>query len=258
MHSKRIKGGELDIRYFTGGEGDPLVVIHGGGDGASGWLESIAPLCENYRVYVPDLPGFGQSQQMGEKQEISEYVDFVEDFSSSLGLDSFHLVGHSIGGSIALRYALKFPHRIGKLVLVGSMFLGREMALWVRFLSHWIFRCTLGVAAGAVFKAVKWLVCLVYAPFKHINPLPQAKMNLGESISAFKEQTAAVVSQLSELVMPTLLVWGARDIIVPVRYAYAAAEVIPDCQLHVFSGCGHTVYKQIGDKFSSLLNGFLG
>jgi 4,5:9,10-diseco-3-hydroxy-5,9,17-trioxoandrosta-1(10),2-diene-4-oate hydrolase len=258
MHSKQIKVGGLDIRYFTGGEGDPLVVIHGGGDGASGWLESVAPLCKKYRVYVPDLPGFGQSQQMGDKQEISRYVEFVEDFSSSLGLDSFHLMGHSIGGSIALRYALKFPHRIGKLVLVGSMFLGREMALWVRFLSHRIFRRTLGVAVGAVFKAVKWLVCLVYAPFKHIDPFPTAKMNLGESISAFKEQTAAMVNQLSRLVVPTLLVWGARDFVVPVRYAYAAAEVIPDCQLRVFPGCGHTVYKQIGGEFSQLLNRFLG
>jgi len=258
VHSRRIKVGELDIRYFTGGEGDPLVVIHGGGDGASSWLESISPLCENYRVYVPDLPGFGRSQQMGEKQGISEYVDFVDKFSGSLGLESFHLVGHSIGGSIALRYALKFPHKIGKLVLVGSIFLGREMALWVRFLSHRIFRYTLGAAVRAVFRAVKWLVCLVYAPFKHFDYFSSARMELGESISAFKEQTTVMVNRLSELMMPTLLVWGARDFVVPVRYAYAAAEVIPDCQLRVFPGCGHTVYKQIGGEFSRLLNRCLG
>ena len=179
MRSKKVKVGKLDIRYFTGGEGTPLIVIHGGGDGASSWLESMKPMCDKYQVYVPDLPGFGQSQQPGEKQDMGEFVDFVEDFSNSLGLDTFHLVGHSIGGSIALRYALKFPHKIGKLVLVSSLFLGREMALWVRILSHWIFRRTLGAVAHGIIRSVRWLVSLVYAPFKHVNPLPLAKMNLG-------------------------------------------------------------------------------
>ena len=257
MQSRQVKVGKLDIHYFAGGEGDPLVVIHGGGDGARVWLETVSDLCEHYRVYIPDLPGFGQSQPMGDRQDLSEFVEFVEDFSNSLGLKRFHLAGHSIGGSIALRYALKFPQKIGKLVLVSSMFLGKEMALWVRFLSHSVFRRTLGAAAHGIMKAVKWLIGLVYAPFRLVNPLPRARMNLGESISALKDHTAELMSQLSQLMMPTLLVWGARDSVVPVRYAYAAAEVIPDCQLHVFEGCGHFVYKQIGKEFPRLLKRFL-
>ena len=257
IQSKRVRVGKLDIHYFTGGEGDPLVVIHGGGDGARVWLESVGDLCKHYRVYVPDLPGFGCSQPIDGDHGIPEFVQFLEDFTHSLGLKCFHLVGHSIGGGIALRYALKFPHKIGKLVLVSSMFLGKEMALWVRFLSHSVFRRTLGVAAAAILKAVKWLLSLVYAPFQFVSPLPEAKINLGESISKLKEQTAVVVNQLSELMMPTLLVWGARDSVVPVRYAYAAAEVIPDCQLHVFEGCGHSVFKQKGKEFCRLLTRFL-
>ena len=123
MHSQRIMVGELDIHYFAGGEGDPLVLIHGGGDGAEAWLDSISDLCEHYRVYVPDLPGFGGSQPMGDNHDISEYVEFVEGFSSSLGLKRFHLAGHSFGGGVALHYALKFPHKIGKLVLVSGILL---------------------------------------------------------------------------------------------------------------------------------------
>ncbi len=257
MESRQIKVGKLDIHYFTGGEGDPLVVVHGGGDGARAWVHSVSGLCEHYRVYIPDLPGFGHSQPMNGDYGIPEFVEFLEDFTHSLGLKSFHLVGHSVGGSIALRYSLKFPHKIGKLVLVSSMFLGREMALWVRVLTHSVFRRSLGVAATAVLKAVKWLVWLVHAPFQFVNPLPLAKINLGESIAVLRKQTTALVNQLSGLMMPTLLVWGSNDRIVPVRFAYNAAEVIPDCQLHVFEGCGHTVYKQIGKEFSHLLTRFL-
>jgi len=257
IHSKQIKVGKLDVHYFTAGQGDPLVVIHGGGGGAEGWMQNVSKLCERYRVYIPDLPGFGRSQSMDGDYGISEYVQFVEDFSHSLGLKRFHLVGHSVGGGIALDYALKFPYKVGKLVLVSSMCLGREIALWVRVLSSSAFCRALGVAAVAILKAVKWLVNLVYAPLKFANPLPRAKVNLGKSMSTFGEQTTVLVNRLSGLMMPTLLVWGANDSIVPVSQAYAAAQLIPDCQLHVFEGCGHSVYKQKVEEFSHLLTRFL-
>ena len=257
IHSKKIKVGELDIHYFTGGQGDPLVVIHGGGAGADSWLQNVAGLSEHYEVYVPDLPGFGHSQSMYGDYGISEFVKFLEDFTHSLGLNRFHLVGHSIGGGIALRYALKFPHKISKLVLVSSMYLGKEIALWVRFLSSSVFFRSLGVAAVAILKAVKWLVDLVYAPLKFVNPLPQAKVNMGKGLTTLKEQTTVLVNQLSELMMPILLVWGANDGIVPVSQAYAAARLIPDCQLQVFEDCGHSVYKQRVKEFSHLLTKFL-
>jgi len=257
IHSKQIKVGELDIHYFTGGEGEPLVVIHGGGGGAEGWLQSMTDLCEHYRIYVPDLPGFGHSQPMDGDYGISEFVEFLEDFTHSLGLKRFHLVGHSVGGGIALHYAVKFPHKIGKLVLVNSMSLGKEIALWVSVLSSCVFCRSLGVAAAAILAAVKWLVNLVYAPLKFVNPLPQAKMNLGKSMTTLKEQTTVLVNQFSQLMIPTLLVWGANDSIVPVSNAYAAAQLIPDCQLHVFEGCGHSVYKQKVKEFSHLLTTFL-
>jgi len=189
---------------------------------------------------------------------MSEFVQFVEDFTHSLGLKHFHLVGHSIGGGIALHYALKFPYKIGKLVLVSSMFLGKEIALWVRILSSSILLRPLGIAIVAILKAVKRLVNWVYAPLKFINPLPKARVDLGKSIGKLEEQTAVVMEQLSELMMPTLLVWGANDSIVPVSNAYAAARLIPNCQLHVFEGCGHSVYKQKVQEFSQLLAGFLG
>ena len=257
IHSKQIKVGKLDIHYFTGGQGEPLVVIHGGGGGAGEWLQSVAELSEHYRIYVPDLPGFGRSQMPDGNYGILEFVNFLEDFTHGLGLKRFHLVGHSVGGGIALHYAVKFPHKIAKLVLVNSMSLGKEIALWVSVLSSCVFCRSLAVAAAAVLDAVKWLVNLVYAPLKFMNPFPRAKINLGAGMAMLQEQAEVLVNQFSQLMIPTLLVWGANDSIVPVSNAYNAARLIPDCQLHVFEGCGHSVYKQKVKEFSHLLTTFL-
>jgi 2-hydroxy-6-oxonona-2,4-dienedioate hydrolase len=258
MDSKRVKVGELDIHYYTGGRGDPLVVIHGGGDGARAWMRNMAGLSENYTMYVPDLPGYGFSQPMEGDFYIPELVDFVDEFSSSLGLKNFHLMGHSLGGGIALHYALKFPQKVRKLVLVSSMCLGKEIALWVRFLSARALCRSIGMAVMAVLRGVKWVADLLLAPVEYILPLSWASVRLGSSLTTLKQQTIVLIHRLSEVMMPTLVVWGAKDPIVPVKQAYDAAERIPDCQLKVFEGCGHSVYRQKLKEFCLLLTVFLG
>ncbi len=256
--SKEMKVGTLDVHYFQGGEGDPLVVIHGGGDSARAWLENLTELADHYTVYAPDLPGFGHSQPIGDNFHISEYVEFVEGFTHGLELERFHLMGHSLGGGIALNYALKFPRKVKRLVLVSSMFLGKEIALWARFLSYPASVRSLAEAGITAFKVLGWFIRLLYAPFEFIVPFSRVQMGIGRAVMTLHGQTIVLLNRLSELVMPTLLIWGARDGIVPARHAYAAAEVIPKCQLHVFEGCGHSVYKQKVHEFSDLLVRFLG
>jgi len=258
IHSKNVRVGNLDIHYLTGGRGEPLVVIHGGSEGAVAWMSNVEELAENYTIYVPDLPGFGRSQPIDGDYYIPELAEFVDEFSRSLGLESFYLMGHSLGGGIVLNYTLRFPHKIKKLVLISSMCLGREIALWVRFLSHRVFCQSLGRAALAILRSVKWLAGKLFAPFDFGAPFCKASIHLGSSLTTLKEQTTVVVGQLSEILVPTLVVWGAKDPIVPVRQAYAAAQLIPDCQLKVFEDCGHSVYREEMREFSRLLTGFLG
>ena len=257
IHAKKIKINELDVHYFTGGQGDPLVIIHGGGDGARAWKKNMAELSENYTVYVPDLPGYGHSQPLEGDYYIPEMVEFVDEFAYNLGLKSFYLVGHSMGGGIALNYALKFPQKIMKLVLVSSMCLGREIALWVRVLSVPAICRAIGKAVLAVLKGVKWVADLLLAPAEFISPMSVAKIHLGSKLTTLKEQATVFIDRLSEIMVPTLVVWGAKDHIVPVSQAYTAAELIPDCRVKVFEGCGHSVYKQRVKEFSHLLTCFL-
>ena len=257
LRIKTMKVGKLDISYLTGGQGDPLVVIHGGSHSSRAWLQNAIELSKHYTVYVPDLPGFGRSQPIAGDYYIPELVQFMDEFSHSLGLKSFHLMGHSLGGGIALSYALRFPHKIKKLVLISSMCLGREIALWVRFLSARVLCRSIGKAAIAVMKGVKWVVDLLLAPTEFVYPITWTSIYLGSNITTLKEQTTVLIHRLSEIMVPTLIVWGAKDPIVPVRQAYTAAQLIPDCQVKVFDDCGHNVYRQKIPEFSRLLAGFL-
>jgi len=250
--------GDIDIHYLTGGQGDPLIVIHGGSTGARAWRENMEELSQRYTVYVPDLPGFGHSQPLDGDYYIPELVDFVDKFSCTLGLKSFHLMGHSLGGGVALSYALKFPDKVTKLVLVSSLCLGREIALWVRFLSNFVLCRALGKAMMAVLGGIRWVAGKLFATVELVIPLSKFSFSLGRKITTLQEQTTVLLNQLSEIMVPTLVVWGAKDPILPVKQAYAAAQLIPDCQVKVFEDSGHSVYRDRIREFSQTLTKFLG
>jgi len=256
--SKKIKVGGLDIHYLTAGQGEPLVIVHGGGEGARAWRGNLEEMSKNYTMYVPDLPGFGDSQPLTGDYFIPELTEFIDEFMQALGLENFHLVGHSLGGGIALNYALQFPHKINKLVLISSMCLGKEIALWIRFLSRRVLCRILGGIALGLFRFIKWLLKSLYDPNEFVEPICQASIYLGSCITTLKEQTTVLINRLSGLMVPTLVVWGAKDPVLPVRQAYAAAQLIPNCQVKVFEDCGHSVYREKITEFSQLLTGFLG
>ena len=220
------------------------------------WIDNIEMLSGKYKLYVPDLPGFGESQLLDQEHSIPVFTQFVEDFTETLMLKNFFLMGHSIGGGVALNYALKFPAKVKKLVLVSSLCLGREIAFWVRLMS--IQAQVLGSAILAILKSTKWVIDTLTLPVKFIMPFSRANVNLGTNIATLKEQTLVLFDRLDALKTPTLVVWGARDNIVPVKQAFTAVQEIPDCRLKVFENSGHSVHKDEIKEFSILLSGFLG
>lgn len=252
--SKKTTIGGLEVRYLVAGRGEPLVIVHGGGAGARSWLKTISQLVEQYRIYVPDLPGFGESQSPPENSDMPAYVRFVEDFVDSLGLESFYLMGHSFGSGIAMYFALKSPYRVKKLVLVSSVYLG--IAPWIRILSSPVLYRLLAKPARTLIDAMKWVI-RYYSPFEFADPLPQAKLDLAKFMSAMKDQVTGLLDNFSRLLMPTLLVCGRWDMIVPVSRAYSVAQLVPNCQLKVFEDGGHDLYSRKSKEFSQLLKEFL-
>jgi pimeloyl-ACP methyl ester carboxylesterase len=256
VQSKTIKIDGRDVLYYTAGQGEPLVVIHGGGGDARTWWKNMDALAEKYTVYAPDLPGYGGSQALDGDYYIPELTAFVEKFTKSLGLEKFHIIGHSLGGGVALDYTLKFPQKIKKLVLISSLCLGREIAFWVRFFTLPALMRSLGAMIEFILKGIIW-VAKSLNPARYIMPLSPASVMVGGNISSFHEQKLVLEKRLPDLKVPTLLVWGARDPVVPVKQAYRASKAIPDCRIEVFKKRGHNVHREELKKFSSLIIGFL-
>lgn len=252
-----IKVGGLDILYYKAGQGEPIVVIHGGAGDARTWIKNIEVLAEKYTVYAPDLPGYGGSQPLDGRYYIPELAEFIEVFTKELGLEKFYLVGHSLGGGIALDFALKFPEKIRKLVLVSSLCLGREIGLWLRFLSIPAIIKTLSKIFLGITRGIVWVVDQ-FNPARMVMGMTPAAVRVGTSITTWHEQTLILEKRLPEVKMPTLLVWGGRDPVVPVMQAYRAAKVIPDCSIQVFKKRGHNVHRDELQEFSAILKHFLG
>jgi pimeloyl-ACP methyl ester carboxylesterase len=254
---KKITIDGREVKYYVAGQGEPVVIIHGGGGDARTLEKNVAALAEKYTVYAPDLPGYGGSQPLDGDYYIPEFSEFLEKFARSLKLEKFHLVGHSLGGGIALDYALKFPHRAKKLVLISSLCLGKEIAFWVRLLSIPAIIRSLGALSMAVLQGVRWVFGYLN-PAALIMPLTPYAVTVGGSITTFKQQTHVLSERLAEVGMPTLVVWGDKDQVVPVLHAYKAAYIIPDCRLKVYENRGHNVHRDELASFSSTINDFLG
>jgi pimeloyl-ACP methyl ester carboxylesterase len=257
LHYAKIKVDGLDVNYLTGGQGDPLLVIHGGTGSANDWRPNMERLIDKYTIYVPDMPGFGLTEPLSGEYHIPQATTFLKGLTGQLGLEKFYLLGHSFGGGIALNYALKNSLQIAKLVLVSSLGLGKEIAFWIRYTAHKsICRC-FGKTVLNLLEAAKWLFQHLFLPFDFTVPFSETSLSLGCDVTNFRAQKTVFFDQLAELSMPTLLVWGSRDPVVPFQQAYAAGCVIPDCQVKIFTGSGHSVYHDRIEEFTETLRGFL-
>jgi 4,5:9,10-diseco-3-hydroxy-5,9,17-trioxoandrosta-1(10),2-diene-4-oate hydrolase len=258
IQNKRVKLGNISVNYHICGKGSPLIMVHGGGQGAETWLKTAIDLSGHYTVYVPDLPGFGKTASLGDEFVMARYVGFLEEFRVSQKIDTFHLVGHSLGGAIALHYALDYPDRINKMVLVSSFCLGKEMAFWLRFFNRPNIARYLGLVVLALLRIIRLAISPLWEPMRYFQPITKLKINIGQSFINRHGQALVLTDRLKYLKTPTLLVSGKKDPVVPVSHAINASRIIPNCRLHVSSKGGHAVHKQMAMAFCTLLVNFLG
>lgn len=119
-----IKLGSVNIRYWSEGKGKPIILLHGGGSSIEIWSFNIGLIAQYYRVYAFDMVGTGKSDKPSASYSLDYQTEFLQKFMNELDIDRATLIGNSMGGSIALKLALKSPERVDKLVLVSSFGLG--------------------------------------------------------------------------------------------------------------------------------------
>ncbi len=271
-----IEAGGFRTHYLTGGEGPPLVLLHGHGESSGSWRWVLPTLARTHRVYAPDTPGAGGTAKISSVHSTppSFYSDFLAAFLDTLGLERVALVGNSHGGNIALRLALAAPDRVTSLGLVDSSGLGREI-------NPALMALTLPGSADAAaawlstpLGAPQWVLMLASLAFTHplLAPpswlaqqylLAQTPGHLQGVVACLRGelglagQREVVLDELPRLMMPTLVVWGTNDMIVPSCHARAAAARIKDCRLVMIPNCGHLPQVERPDMFVTALGRFL-
>ena len=257
------------------GEGPSIILIHGITGRSDQWDPALGDLATAHTVLAPDLLGHGESAKPRGDYSLGAYASGVRDTMVALGIDRGTIVGHSLGGGIAMQFAYQFPERCERMVLVSSGGLGREVHPLLRAAtlpgSEWVLPWLahprlIGVGDGAR----RLLAKLKLQAGTDLAEMARGFASLSdrEARSAFIETMRAVlepsgqrVSALDRLYLaahiPTLIVWGEADDIIPVSHAHAAHEAIPGSRLVILEGVGHFPHVEDPDALLVALSDFL-
>ncbi len=264
-----------DLSYVDSGSGPVVLFIHGILGSQRQWEHLVDVLDDDHRVVLPDLFGHGDSAKPLGDYSLSAHAAAMRDLLDHLGIERVTLVGHSLGGGIAMQFFYLFPERVERLVLVSSGGLGREVNLVLRAATLPGAAQVLGVVASApVLSRVEALgrgaQRVGWKPGADISAIWRGFSTLGdrESRAAFLSTTRAVIDLGGQsisahdhlegaLPVPTLIVWGTRDHMIPAAHAVAAQEAVPECRVELFEGAGHFPHLDDPDRFARVLREFI-
>ena len=270
----RVPVGARKIHVAEFGAGTPLLMLHGGGPGASGqsnYVRNIGALAQRFRVLVPDLPGYGQSsKQVDAADPFGDQAGAMLGLLDALDIERAHLVGNSLGGACALRMALEAPQRVGRLVLMGPGGIGISQSQPTDGLKR-----LLGYYAGEgpTFDKLRRFICedLVFDASQVSDAVLQERfaasidpevvahppLRAPKDLDAFKRLDFLLDARLPALTTPTLVMWGAEDRVNPPAGAAALQQRMPACDTVLFSRTGHWVQWERAAEFNAFVTGFL-
>ena len=266
----------LQTEYLTAGEGAPLLLLHGVGDSAYSWQRVIPTLARTHRIYAPSLPGFGMSSKQVSDYSPEFFTSFVTAFLDELALREVAIVGNSLGGLVATRFALAYPKRVSALVLIDSAGMGRHLTFAMRLLTLPGMDKLVSVLGQTKLGAKLWslsVTSLLFANptqaprdwFDRLNRMARDPGYLKATVEAVKggntlagqRDREIMLEQLPRLTMPTLLIWGECDRIVPAHQARQASARLTRGQLVLLPNCGHVPQLEQPNRVEEVLSQFL-
>jgi pimeloyl-ACP methyl ester carboxylesterase len=263
------------VRFHRAGEGPLIVLLHGIASTADTWAPVVDALAARHTVLAPDLLGHGASAKPRGDYSLGAYASGVRDLVAALGFDRATVVGHSLGGGIAMQFAYQFPERVERLVLIASGGLGREVHAILRAATLPGSELVLAVLGGGWLRVTGSAVggALARLGLRTGEDLAGVTAGIGSladagARSAFVHTARAAIDARGQRVsatdrlylaaeLPTLIVWGERDPIIPAAHGRAAHEAIRGSRLEVFPGAGHFPHREQPARFVSVLEDFL-
>ena len=261
--------------YRTGGTGPVLVLIHGISSSAATWDDVLPWLAERHTVIAPDLLGHGRSAKPRGDYSLGAYANGLRDLLEVVGHERVTLVGHSLGGGIAMQFAYQFPERCERLVLVSSGGLGREVHTMLRAAAlpgaEWVLPviCTQGLL-DAVDGVARFVGRAGLRAAPDLEEIWRGYASLGDADcrQAFVHTLRTIIDPGGQRVsatdrlylaaeLPTMIVWGERDRVIPVTHARAAHAAIPGSRLELFPNAGHFPHRSDPRRFVEVLLDFV-
>jgi pimeloyl-ACP methyl ester carboxylesterase len=274
MELKTVSLHGRTVCYAAHGNGPVLLLIHGMGGRYQNWESVTESLARRYTVVAPDLPGHGASDPGAGDYSLGALATVLRDLLLALGHDRATLVGHSLGGGIAMQLAYQFPELAERLVLVSSGGLGPEVSLILRAAAlpgaDLFVKTTAGPAGKAGAALTRGLAVAGLRPTADVAEVARGYASLGDPDrrAAFLATLRSVIGARGQRVdasdrlylaagIPVLIVWGARDPIIPVRHAERAHKAIAGSRLEIFDGVGHLPQLEAPARFVTVLERFL-
>jgi pimeloyl-ACP methyl ester carboxylesterase len=263
------------VGYRMAGEGPAVVLVHGLALSSTTWRYVMPTLAERFTVVAPDLLGHGKSGKPRGDYSLGAYASGIRDLLVALDIERATFVGHSLGGGIAMQLGYQFPERCERLVLVASGGLGKEVNGLLRavtlpgaeYVLPVILTPWLRLRAEAVGG---WLNKVGWRPGPRFDEVWRSYTNLTDRAGqqAFVHTVRSVIDVSGQRVsardrlylatkVPTLIVWGEEDGVIPVEHAYATHEAIPGSRLEVLPHAGHFLPFEQPEWFTAVLLDFL-
>lgn len=275
----------LDFRTIHGyrrafriaGSGPAILLIHGIGDNSTTWNTVQAKLAQRFTVIAPDLLGHGQSDKPRADYSVAAYANGMRDLLGVLDIERVTVVGHSLGGGVAMQFAYQFPQLVDRLILVGAGGVTKDVNIALRFAS-----LPMGGEALALLRLPFVLPAVQMAgrvagtmlgSTRVGRDLPDVLRILRDlpeptTASAFTRTLRAVVDWRGQVVtmldrcyltesVPVQLIWGEQDAVIPVSHALMAHAAMPGSQLEIFERSGHFPFHDYPDRFVEVVEQFI-
>lgn len=238
--------------WFEAGQGPGLVLLHGGGGTGKAWWAQMQALKDRYRVIALDMPGFGQSDQASEVRTVADISPVVLEWVSELGLDHFILGGNSMGGRVSLSMASQAPSRVDALILLDSVGVHID---------------GIPIVNPLTLPADRYMAGLVYDPENYKRLTPYRTLDDAKELNRGRQSFARYLAEspigpdptleLKRVTMPSLLIWGRHDQIVPLAYGQALKNLLTDAELFVIEECGHLPHIEAPSITNQAISDFL-
>ena len=274
VERRTVKLHGRSVEYAEAGSGDLLLLVHGMAGTAENWSSVLEPLALRSHVIAPEFPGHGGSEPGGGDYSLGSLASGLRDLMLALGHQRATVVGHSLGGGVALQFTYQFPEMVERLVLVSSGGLGPDVSPVLRAAALPGADLFIGLTAeparrlGSVLGA--GLARLGLRPSADVAEVARGFATLAdpERRRAFLATLRAVVGAEGQRVaaadrlylaaeLPLLIVWGERDPIIPVTHARAAHAALPGSRLEIFEDTGHVPQLESPGRFVAVVERFL-